>query len=92
MPISSDGGQSNGARARNFLSVLEGLFEIVHPIGTTVSILKMHFWFSKEIAEKKNALKDSVKYNVAGLLIVIIVSNLVGGRLFVHLFVGSVIK
>ena len=86
MPTSSDERRSNGARASNFRSVLEGLFHvIVHPIRTTVSILKMHFRFGQEIANSKNALRDSVIYNGEGALLIVIVSNLVGGRLSVHL-------
>ena len=86
MPTSSDPRQSNGARASNFLSVVEGLFHVmVHPIRTTVNILKMRSRFGQEIANSKNALRDSVIYNVEGVLLLVIVSNLVGGRLSVHL-------
>ena len=86
MPTSSDEGRSNSTRNSSFLSVLEGLFNaIVHPIRTTVSILKLRFHFGQEIAKSRNALRDSVIYNGEATLLLVIVSNLVGGGLSVHL-------
>src|SRR5690349_21047370 len=86
MPSTSNDGRSNAARASNFLSGAEALFNaIVHPIRITVSILKTPFRFSEQIANSQNALRESIIYNGEGTLVLVIVSNLVSGSLSVHL-------
>jgi hypothetical protein len=87
MPISSNQNPSRDSQASNFLFVVfEGLFDVIaHPIRTTINILKMPFRFGQQIANSETLLGDSVRYNVEGVAILILVSNLVGGGFAVHL-------
>src|SRR5215470_4577900 len=87
MPSASNHNRANGSRAFKVLfAILEGLLDaIAHPIRTTTDILKMPFRFGEHIGNSRRRLQDSIRYNVETVAILIIVSNLVGGRLAVHL-------
>jgi hypothetical protein len=87
MPSGSNQNRSSGSGASKFLFVvIEGLFDVIaHPIRTTTDILKMPFRFGEQIANSQKLLQDSVRYNVESVAILIVVSNLVGGGLAVHL-------
>lgn len=83
----SDEGPSTGTSASRFaFVVLAGLFDLVyHPVRTTIGILKRPFCFGQQIANSEKGVKDSTRYNVECLAILIGLSNLVGRRLAVHL-------
>ena len=87
MSNSSNDGRPDRESASNFtLAILEGLFDVIaHPTRTTTRILKMPFCFGQHINNSQRVLQDSVRYNVESVAVLILLSNLIGGRLAVHL-------